>query len=55
MLISLLISLAITLVLVQMAVFSTTIYLHRAATHRALVLHPAVAWVFRAALWVTTD
>ena len=54
MLISLLISLGLAMVLLQVAVFSTTIYLHRAATHRALVLHPAVAWVFRAALWITT-
>jgi stearoyl-CoA desaturase (delta-9 desaturase) len=38
----------------QAAVFSTTIYLHRTATHRALQLHPAVAWMFRFTLWVTT-
>ena len=54
MLTSLLISLVAAMVLLQLAVFSTTIYLHRAATHRALVLHPAVAWVFRASLWITT-
>jgi stearoyl-CoA desaturase (delta-9 desaturase) len=40
--------------LIQVAVFSTTIYLHRSATHRALDLHPAVAWTFRFALWLTT-
>jgi stearoyl-CoA desaturase (delta-9 desaturase) len=39
---------------IQVAVFSTTIYLHRAATHRALILHPAVGWAFRFALWLTT-
>ena len=38
----------------QAAVFSTTIYLHRTATHRALVLHPALAWLFRFTLWITT-
>jgi len=38
----------------QIAVFSTTIYLHRTATHKALVLHPAVAWMFKLALWLTT-
>ena len=38
----------------QAAVFSTTIYLHRTVTHRALILHPAVAWVFRFTLWLTT-
>jgi stearoyl-CoA desaturase (Delta-9 desaturase) len=48
------VSLAAAVVLIQIAVFSTTIYLHRSATHHALALHPAVAWVFRFALWVTT-
>ena len=38
----------------QMAVFSTTIYLHRTATHRALVLHPGLAWTFRLIVWITT-
>ena len=54
MLTSLLICLAVTLALLQVAVFSTTIFLHRAATHRALVLHPLVAWGFRVCLWITT-
>lgn len=51
---SLILSLIVAAILIQVAVFSTTIYLHRAATHRALVLHPAVSWVFRFALWLTT-
>ena len=38
----------------QVAVFSTTIFLHRSATHKALELHPAVAFVFRLCLWITT-
>ena len=54
MLLSLVISLTVACILIQVAVFSTTIYLHRAATHRAIVLHPAVEVPFRAALWVTT-
>src|SRR5205823_10532324 len=41
-------------IVIQVAVFSTTIYLHRTATHKALVLHPAVAWLFKLALWLTT-
>jgi stearoyl-CoA desaturase (Delta-9 desaturase) len=49
-----LISLAVAVALIQTAVFSTTIFLHRAAAHRAVVLHPAVAWAFRCALWITT-
>src|SRR5262245_60443201 len=39
---------------IQVAVFGTTIFLHRAATHRALTLHPAVEWLFRLGLWFTT-
>ena len=54
MLFSFLVSLGVAAILIQVAVFSTTIYLHRTATHRALVLHPAVAWMFRFALWLTT-
>jgi stearoyl-CoA desaturase (delta-9 desaturase) len=51
---SLLLTLVVAAVLIQVAVFGTTIYLHRAATHRALTLHPAVAWLFRCSLWLTT-
>jgi stearoyl-CoA desaturase (delta-9 desaturase) len=50
----LLVSLATAVVLTQVATFSTTIYLHRYATHRALTLHPTIAWLFRFALWITT-
>src|SRR3990167_273649 len=41
-------------IVVQLAVFATTIYLHRTSTHGALTLHPAAAWVFRFILWITT-
>ena len=54
MLFSFLIALGVSLLVTQVAVFGTTIYLHRAATHRSIVLHPVVAWLFRASLWVTT-
>ena len=54
MLFSLLVTLLVAVVLIQVAVFSTTIYLHRTATHRALVLHPVVTLVFRFAIWITT-
>ena len=50
----LLVSLASAVVLTQVATFSMTIYLHRCATHRALTLHPTIAWLFRFALWITT-
>jgi stearoyl-CoA desaturase (Delta-9 desaturase) len=51
---SFIMSLVVAVILIQVAVFGTTIYLHRSATHRALILHPAVAWVFRFSLWITT-
>ena len=54
MLASLLISLAVAVVLIQAAVFSTTIYLHRTATHKALVMTPPLEWVFKFVLWMTT-
>ena len=51
---SILLSVGVAAILIQVAVFGTTIYLHRTATHRALTLHPAVAWLFRCSLWLTT-
>src|ERR1700675_4131981 len=51
---SLLVALIVSSLVTQVAVFSTTIYLHRTATHRAIVLHPVVEWCFRFAIWVTT-
>ena len=54
MLASPILSLVVAAILIQVAVFGTTIYLHRTATHRALTLHPAVAWLFRLCLWLTT-
>jgi stearoyl-CoA desaturase (delta-9 desaturase) len=49
-LLSLLASAAVT----QVAVLSTTIYLHRSATHKALDLNPAVVFLFKFVLWLTT-
>src|SRR5258708_3208335 len=50
----LLFTLIVAGILIQVATFSTTIYLHRCATHKALILHPAVEWTFKMALWLTT-
>ncbi len=50
----LLLSLVVAAILIQVAVFGTTIYLHRCATHKALILHPAVEWMFKMSLWLTT-
>lgn len=54
MLVSLALALVVSAVIIQVAVFSTTIYLHRTATHKALVMHPALEWTFKFALWLTT-
>jgi stearoyl-CoA desaturase (delta-9 desaturase) len=51
---SFLIALLVSTIVTQITVFGTTIYLHRAMTHRSIVLHPAVAWLFRVSLWLTT-
>lgn len=41
-------------VLMQVAVFATTIYLHRGLAHRALRFHPAMAMSFRFCIWLLT-
>ncbi len=46
--------LLVSVVVAQVATFATTVYLHRALAHRSLNLHPSVAFVFRAILWITT-
>jgi len=42
------------LALTQAAVLATSVYLHRALTHRSLVVHPVADVVFRTVLWLTT-
>ena len=54
MLASLVICLVASAIIIQAAVFSTTIYLHRTATHKALELHPSVVFAFKFVLWLTT-
>jgi stearoyl-CoA desaturase (delta-9 desaturase) len=43
-----------SIVLTQIATFSTSIYLHRTLAHRSLSLHPIMEFLFRAALWLVT-
>lgn len=52
--IHILVTVAAAAIVTQIAVLSTTIYLHRAAAHRALALHPLADWGFRLAIWLTT-
>jgi stearoyl-CoA desaturase (delta-9 desaturase) len=53
-LIQLLLCLLASAIVTQIAVFGTTIYLHRCATHKSLDLHPAVVFFFKSTLWLTT-
>ncbi len=43
-----------SVIVTQVAIFTTTIYLHRALSHRSVTLAPGVAWFFRIVTWVTT-
>ena len=42
------------LALSQFATLITTVFLHRALSHRSLSLSPGLTWVFRVLTWVTT-
>jgi stearoyl-CoA desaturase (delta-9 desaturase) len=42
------------LVITQVAITTTTVYLHRGLAHRALTLHPAATYVARVIIWLTT-
>src|SRR3954454_23263717 len=41
-------------VVTQIAIFTTTVYLHRGLSHRALTVEPAAALPFRIITWITT-
>ena len=38
----------------QIGVFTTTLYLHRGLTHKAVTFHPAINEIFRFAIWITS-
>lgn len=44
----------VTAAVTQLALFVTTIYLHRVLSHRAITLSPGLAGVFRVVLWIST-
>lgn len=44
----------VAVALTQVAVVATSVYLHRALAHRALVFHPVADRIARAVLWLTT-
>ena len=43
-----------TLAVTHVTIVSVTVYLHRHSAHRAVDLHPGLAFFFRAWLWLTT-
>lgn len=47
-------SVIISIVITQVAILATTVYLHRALSHRALKLGKASTMAFRIILWVST-
>jgi stearoyl-CoA desaturase (delta-9 desaturase) len=50
----LLVAVGFAFVVTQLAIFSTTVYLHRGLAHRALTVKPAAALPFRFVIWITT-
>lgn len=54
MLIGIALAVLVGFMVTQAAMFATTVYLHRGLTHRALVVHPALAFLCRLGLWVST-
>ena len=44
----------VAVMLTQIAVMATSVYLHRTLAHRALALRPVTSLVFRVILWLTT-
>ena len=51
---SFVVPIAVALLVTQVAVVATSVYLHRGLAHRALRLHPFLDWLFRCVLWITT-
>lgn len=51
---AILVAVLVGLAVSQAAIFLTTVYLHRAVSHRALTIDPVPALVCRALIWLTT-
>ncbi len=51
---TLLTGILIGLAVTQVAIFTTTVFLHRGLTHRALTMSPVLTHVFRFVTWITT-
>jgi stearoyl-CoA desaturase (delta-9 desaturase) len=51
---NLIVAIVAAFVVTQIAIFTTTVYLHRALSHRALTVRGPAAVPFRAVIWMTT-
>ncbi len=49
-----LVGLIVGLLVTQLAILATTVYLHRGLAHKGLTMHPALAVLLRFVLWITT-
>ena len=49
-----LLGIVVGFVITQVAVFSTTLYLHRELTHKAVMFHPVINEIFRFAVWISS-
>jgi stearoyl-CoA desaturase (delta-9 desaturase) len=41
-------------IITQIAIFTTTVWLHRTLSHRAVTVNAGVTWAFRVITWITT-
>lgn len=48
------VTIGVAFLVTQVAIITTTVFLHRVQTHRAANLHPVLAGVFRFLTWITT-
>jgi stearoyl-CoA desaturase (delta-9 desaturase) len=49
-----LLAVAVGFATAQLGIFATSVYLHRSVAHSALTFHPAVAFVMRMIIWMTS-
>ena len=49
-----LVSVVLGITLASVALLTTSVWLHRALSHRAITLSPGATWVFRVVIWITT-
>src|SRR5205085_713719 len=52
--INVIVAVIVAFLVTQLAIFTTTVYLHRTLSHRALTIRGAAAVPFRTIIWITT-